>query len=68
MPRSACASTRHTIRDEGDGLYRIAWIVSVKPTGCRYRIERAVSRITDRAGARRFQRRWDVRDVPPSLQ
>ncbi len=54
-------STGHRIKLLGSGDYRISWTVDYYYPGVRIRFPRTCQRHTDRAGAERFAKRWNVK-------
>lgn len=58
MPLVRAGGYGHRIRQAGDGMFWIAWSFDIKHGRIRYPQNR--SRHTDRKGAERFAKRWDV--------
>lgn len=55
------ASYGHRIRHIVDDCYRLSWSYDIKIKGSRLRWPRTVTRDTDKEGALRFAKKWDVR-------
>lgn len=53
-------STNHCIAQFGPDDFRISWVVDFYYSGSRLRWPRQFSRDTDRAGAKRFAKRWNL--------
>jgi hypothetical protein len=50
----------HRIRKIDNDTFRISWSYDTKIAGSRLRWPRGFSRVTDRAGAERFAKKWNT--------
>ena len=50
----------HRIQRLGSDTFRLSWSWDKKYPGTRFRYPKRLSRVTDRAGALRFSKKWNV--------
>ncbi len=60
MPLVRAGGYGHRIYKIGDDEYLISWSYDTKPNGVRYRIVKRSSRYTDKKGAIRFAKKWNL--------
>jgi hypothetical protein len=60
--RSAMSGYGHRIKYHSfmGGYYRLSWSFDTKVRGSRLRYPRTITRDTDREGAERFAKKWDI--------
>lgn len=61
---SSRGSYGHSVQRIGPDHYRLYWTVDHHYSNSRLRFPRTHSRDTDRAGAQRFAKRWNLPEVP----
>ena len=64
MGRAPSGSTGHKIRRDGYDSYTLSWSTRHKVFGSRLLFWRTFQRETDKKGAERFAKKWNV-EMPP---
>ena len=64
MALAGSGGSRHRIHYDGWGIYTLSWRYEVKYSGSRLLSHRSMSRTTDKKGAERFAKKWNI-PMPP---